>query len=144
MEKKIIIRPMTWDEHERFIDEVEVFQPDTESEEFQSKSTIEKQMTIGAFNRKQSKWIFDNIYNGHDINNFTMAEIILIAQKTIMANISIRNEDLKNLLASYPGQDEEGKSAETAQKSMSEPEKNSIATPAPTDTQMLQTVTESL
>ena len=131
----IIIRAMTWEEHERFIDEVEVHQPDTECEEFKNKSILERNLLIGKFNRRQAKWIFDNIYPNNDINKFTITEIILIAQKTIVANLQVRNEELKNLFPSSPGQEGVGKYVEPAQKSMPEHEKSLIATPAQTNTQ---------
>lgn len=120
MEKTLEIRSMTWDEYEKYLDEVEDTKP-----EFDEKGTVigktikESAKILDKYRRKAAKWVMNNVYSGFEINVFTPHEVIAIYAATMSCTKAIRESEIKNLKSSLIGSVKEPITAEAARKKTS-------------------------
>lgn len=96
------VRGMTWSEHCKYAKEVRPQVKDMDSHE--------SDIVV-------ANWIFETIYPGVSIDDFTPGEVVTIAYRTIAVSGAVRTEEIKNLRPSSLGNGSEAAIVEIAEES---------------------------
>ena len=118
MNETLEVRNLTWDEYERYMDEVESTKPafDEKGNVAGTKSKEEAMHLLEKFQRKAAKWVMDNVYSKFDINKFTPMEVLGIYGATMRCTKVVREDEIKNLRSSLTGSAKEPNTAKAAPK----------------------------
>ena len=123
MNETLEVRNLTWDEYERYMDEVESTKPafDEKGNIIGIKTKAEAMHLLEKFQRKAAKWVMDNVYPKFDINKFTPMEVLGIYGATMRCTKSVREDEIKNLRTSLNGSTKGPNTAKAAPRKIQKP-----------------------
>lgn len=99
----IQIRPMSWTEFNKYVEEIDDKIPDILDPK---KPTKAERLAIGNWKRKAANWVLTNMYPDKVDVGLTVTEVFMIYELTMNANKKYRQAEIKNCELSSSGSTE--------------------------------------